>query len=124
MIQLSPSAIREVTRMKSKYQNPNLFLRLGVERGGCSGLYYTLELDDNLKPDDYIYNCSGIQVAIAAQSLKYIANLTLDYSEDLMGGSFRFHNPQATAYCSCGHSFSVPMDCFSEKIDKDTAKSI
>lgn len=124
MIQLSPSAIREVTRMKSKYQNPNLFLRLGVERGGCSGLYYTLELDDNLKPDEYIYNCSGIQVAIASQSLKYIANLTLDYSEDLMGGSFRFHNPQATAYCSCGHSFSVPMDCFSEKIDKDTAKSI
>ncbi|HIK26992.1 MAG: iron-sulfur cluster assembly accessory protein [Oscillatoriaceae bacterium SKW80] len=124
MIQLSPSAVREVTRMKSKHQNPNLFLRLGVERGGCSGLYYTLELDDNLKPDDHVFNCSGLKVAIAAKCLNYIANLTLDYSEDLMGGSFRFHNPQATTKCSCGHSFSMPMDSFSEKIDKDTAKSV
>ncbi len=107
MIHLSPSAVREVTRMKSKHQNPNVFLRLGVERGGCSGLYYTLALDDALKPDDQIYNCSGLQVAIAALSLNYIAHLTLDYSEDLMGGSFRFHNPQATANCSCGHSFST-----------------
>lgn len=107
MIHLSPSAVREITRMKSKHQNPDAFLRLGVESGGCSGLYYTLELDAALKPDDQFYNCSGMQVAIAAPSLNYIADLTLDYSEDLMGGSFRFHNPQATASCSCGHSFST-----------------
>jgi iron-sulfur cluster assembly accessory protein len=62
---------------------------------------------DAVQPEDRICESSGIQVAVDGQSVKTLTGLTLDYSEDLMGGGFRFHNPNATASCGCGHSFST-----------------
>ncbi|MEB3829433.1 HesB/IscA family protein [Phormidium sp. CCY1219] len=106
MITLSQAASVEVNRLKHKRENPEgLLLRLGVQTGGCSGLYYTMEFDADSKPEDVIYECNGIKVAIERQNLEYLSDLSLDYSEDLMGGGFRFHNPNATETCSCGNSF-------------------
>lgn len=110
MIHLSQAAIREVSRLKSKHPtttDENPFFRLGVAAGGCSGFYYTMVLDPIVTELDRVYECDGIQVVVNAESLKYISELKIDYSEDLMGGGFRFHNPQAKSNCGCGHSFSV-----------------
>lgn len=107
MINLSQAAIREVSRLKSKHPTENALFRLGVAAGGCSGFYYTMALDDTVTDRDRVYDCNGIQVVVNAESLKYISDLTIDYSEDLMGGGFRFQNPQASSNCGCGHSFSV-----------------
>jgi iron-sulfur cluster assembly accessory protein len=107
MIHLSQSAIREVSRLKSKHPTDNPLFRLGVAAGGCSGFYYTMALDTIVTESDRVYECDGIQVAVNAESLTYIRELKIDYSEDLMGGGFRFHNPQANSNCGCGHSFSV-----------------
>lgn len=107
MIHLSQAAIREVSRLKSKHPSQNPLFRLGVAAGGCSGLYYTIALETTATDRDQVHECDGIQVAIDHESCQYIKDLTIDYSEDLMGGAFRFHNPQATSNCSCGHSFSV-----------------
>jgi iron-sulfur cluster assembly protein len=107
MLQLSQAAINEILRLKQKCQQPNAVFRLGVQPSGCSGMSYTLEFDENIGPEDELYNCNGIQVAIARTNTAFLNGLNLDYSEDLMGGGFRFHNPNATQSCGCGNSFSI-----------------
>jgi iron-sulfur cluster assembly accessory protein len=107
MIDLSPSAAKEIKRLGSKQKNEKVFFRLQVQAGGCSGLFYNMGFDKVLKQDDLVFNCSGISVVVDAESLNYVKDLKLDYSEDLMGGGFRFHNPSAIALCGCGNSFSV-----------------
>lgn len=109
MIQLSKAAATEIGRLKSKQQT-NVLFRLAVKRGGCSGWYYDMSFDEAVQVGEHIFNSQGIQVVIDAQSLEYIKGLTLDYSEDLMGGGFRFHNPYAKASCGCGNSFSANND--------------
>lgn len=107
MIRLSQSALGEVLRLKSKQSNPEAVLRLGVQLSGCAGLSYQLTFSSSLQSDDRVYEANGVQVVIDVQSLPYVAGLTVDYSEDLMGGNFRFHNPNATQTCGCGQSFAV-----------------
>lgn len=107
MIQISNSALQEIIRLRAKQSAPDAFLRLKVETGGCSGLLYVTKFDCTLQPQDKVQHCQGINIAIDAQSLDYLNGLSLDFSEDLMGGSFRFHNPQATKTCGCGVSFGV-----------------
>lgn len=115
MIRLSPSAIDEVKRLRLKYlkqhpQSSPSILRLGIQASGCSGLSYQMEFQPQVQPQDHIYQCGGIEIAVTQPSLPFIDGLVIDYSEDLMGGGFRFHNPQATQTCGCGYSFAVD-DC-------------
>ncbi|MEC4812688.1 MAG: iron-sulfur cluster assembly accessory protein [Scytonema sp. PMC 1069.18] len=106
MIQLSVAAAREISRLKSKQQQTNVKFRLAVKPGGCSGWYYEMSFDDATHLGDRVFECHGIQVAIDPESVEYVNGMTVDYSEDLMGGGFRFHNPQADSTCGCGNSFS------------------
>ncbi|HLO88124.1 MAG TPA: iron-sulfur cluster assembly accessory protein [Nostocaceae cyanobacterium] len=106
MIQLSPAATQEIERLKSK-QKPNILFRLQVKSGGCSGLFYDIYFDQAVTSEDKVFDINSIPCVIDTASLSYISGLTLDYSEDLMGGGFRFHNPQATTTCSCGNSFAI-----------------
>ena len=107
MIEISPAAAAEIKRLSSKLKQPNAVFRLGVQPGGCAGMYYTLEFEQASQPEEQVYDCNGLQVAIIQQNLKYIEGLTIDYSEDLMGGGFRFHNPNAAKSCGCSNSFSI-----------------
>lgn len=107
MINLSKAATREIKRMQSRQQNSTARLRLGIQPGGCADLFYTIEFDDAVHDRDEVFDCNGIQVVVDSQSLNRITGLTLDYSEDLMGGAFRFHNPNAVSSCGCGNSFST-----------------
>lgn len=107
MIHLSQTAAQEVQRMRSKSANPDALFRLSVQPGGCAEFYYTLELTDHAAPDDQMLQSEGIPIAIDAQSWPYLIGLNLDYSEDLMGGGFRFHNPNASSSCGCGNSFAI-----------------
>ncbi|HLP88789.1 MAG TPA: iron-sulfur cluster assembly accessory protein [Nostocaceae cyanobacterium] len=106
MIKLSPSATQEIERLKLKQKSDILF-RLRVKVGGCSGLFYDVSFEQAVTSQDQIFDVNGISLVIDQGSINYINGLTLDYSEDLMGGGFRFHNPQATLTCSCGNSFAV-----------------
>jgi iron-sulfur cluster assembly accessory protein len=107
MIQLSPAAVSEVLRLRNKRKTSDLFLRLGVQPSNCLTLSYTIDFDQTIQPGDQVYECGHLQVVVGADSLAYIDGLALDYSEDLMGGGFRFHNPNAQQTCGCGNSFSV-----------------
>lgn len=107
MIHLSKAALREVNRLKSKQSNSQTMFRLGVKSGGCAGLFYTMNFDDSVEEGDQVWDCDGLQVVIDKDSAIYLNGLNLDYAEDLMGGGFRFHNPNAAHSCGCGHSFNL-----------------
>ena len=107
MIHLSKTAASEIRRLQSKRRSRAVKVRLGVRAGGCSGLLYTIEFDEAVKADDVVYDCAGLVVVVDTAHLNYLTGMTLDYSEDLMGGAFRFDNPNAKESCGCGNSFSI-----------------
>lgn len=111
MITLSETAAQEVKRLQLSRQKPNSYLRIKVNHGGCSGLFYQLDLSETspekLLSDDCEYQSKGIKILIDEESSIYIEDLQIDYSEDLMGGGFRFDNAKAIKNCNCGQSFSV-----------------
>jgi iron-sulfur cluster assembly protein len=107
MIHLTPAAANEIRRLQQSRQQNNSSFRLGIQAGGCSGLYYTLELTEKTQPSDRHYESQGIPILIDENSAPYLEELKLDYAEDLMGGGFRFSNPQASNGCSCGLSFKI-----------------
>jgi iron-sulfur cluster assembly protein len=109
MIHLSHAASSEVSRLKAKRNDPRLLFRLSAQPSGCLEFSYAMTFDATVRSDDRLFDCNGMQVIIDAQSLAAIDGLTLDYSEDLMGGGFRFHNPRATQSCGCGNSFSLSV---------------
>lgn len=107
MIQLSQAAIAEVSRIKSKQHNPHAVFRLGVKPGGCADFYYIMVLDETIAPEDQVQLCDSFQIVVDPESLRYLDGVKIDYTEDLMGGGFRFDNPNALSHCGCGNSFSM-----------------
>jgi iron-sulfur cluster assembly accessory protein len=71
-----------------------------------------MSFDETVKVEDHVFDLSSIRFIIDNESFTYVNGLALDYSEDLMGGGFRFHNPQAITTCGCGNSFSVATPTF------------
>ena len=82
-------------------------LRVSVEGGGCSGFQYRFDIDRSQAADDIVIQRDGATVLIDQVSLGYLAGSEIDFVDDLIGSSFRINNPQATASCGCGTSFSV-----------------
>jgi iron-sulfur cluster assembly protein len=107
MIHLSAAAVNEIKRLQQTNQTPNSRLRIAVKPGGCSDLYYVLDFTSQPDASDRLYESQGITIVIDPKSHAVLQGLTLDYSEDLMGGGFRFHNPNAVKNCGCGHSFTL-----------------
>lgn len=107
MINISKAAVEEIRRLQLRRHKSEAQLRLGVKAGGCADLYYTIDFEQVSNPSDLVYDCDGISVIVDLESINSISELTLDYSEDLMGGGFRFHNPQAVETCGCGNSFRI-----------------
>ncbi|WP_088241901.1 HesB/IscA family protein [Calothrix rhizosoleniae] len=111
MIQISPTAAKEIRRLMSQQQISNNCCRLAVKPGGCNDFFYDLSFNNGeIGNSDSAFDCDDIQVIIDSESLNYVKDLKLDYSEDLMGGAFRFYNPQANVTCGCGNSFSLKQE--------------
>lgn len=106
-ISISQSAAKEIARIKSSYQQPDSPVRLEVKTGGCFGLMYNLRLESQINSGDRLYEVGEICLIVDPQSNCYLEDLKLDYSEDLMGGGFRFQNSRTSETCSCGLSFVV-----------------
>lgn len=81
-------------------------LRVAVEGGGCSGFQYDIKLDDPTE-DDLVLEGNGQKVVIDSVSLPFLADAVIDFSEELIGARFVIDNPNATASCGCGTSFSI-----------------
>ena len=82
-------------------------LRVSVEGGGCSGFQYRFDVDREQTEDDLLIAREGAMVLIDSVSLRYLEGAEIDFVEDLIGASFKVANPNATASCGCGTSFSI-----------------
>lgn len=94
--------------MQEAGQKPeDSFVRVGVTSGGCSGLSYNLDFDQEEKPDDKMFQDNGIRLVVDKKSFLYLVGTTLEYSGGLNGKGFVFNNPNASRTCGCGESFAV-----------------
>lgn len=107
IVTLTEAAIKEVKRLLNVQGITEGGLRLGVKGGGCSGLSYTLNFDEQVGPYDTVQDIDGIRVIIDAKSAIYLQGTQLDFHKDLVSGSFKFINPNANKTCGCGESFSA-----------------
>lgn len=106
MIQITPAAVKEAKRLIGMEAKSNLFLKLGVSTGGCSGLSYALTFEDKPSGSDLEYDFEGLKVRVDLKDLKYLKGSELDYKGGLLGGGFKFSNPNAKRSCGCGTSFT------------------
>jgi iron-sulfur cluster assembly protein len=83
------------------------FLRVAISGGGCNGLSYKLRFVAEPKRGDILVRTAGAAVLVDPKTALYLKGTVVDYSDKLIGGGFKFANPNATASCSCGESFSV-----------------
>jgi iron-sulfur cluster assembly accessory protein len=86
---------------------PSTMLRVSVEGGGCSGFQYKFDLVTERASDDLVLEREGTKVLIDPVSLGYLEGAEIDFVDDLIGASFKIRNPNATASCGCGTSFSL-----------------
>jgi len=93
--------------MHSESRPENSFIRVGVEGGGCSGLSYKLEFDNQMKDGDQVFEDKGMKIVVDKKSFLYLIGTELDYTGGLNGKGFVFNNPNASRTCGCGESFSV-----------------
>jgi iron-sulfur cluster assembly protein len=83
------------------------FLRVGVVGGGCSGLSYKMDFDNEVKSMDQVFEDKGIKIVCDLKSFLYLVNTELEFSDGLNGKGFFFNNPNASRSCGCGESFAV-----------------
>jgi iron-sulfur cluster assembly protein len=99
--------VRQLMQEAGVADDPSYFVRVGVVGGGCSGLSYKLDFDNEQKPMDQVFEDNGVKVVTDLKSFLYLVNTMLDFSDGLNGKGFFFNNPNASRTCGCGESFAV-----------------
>jgi len=108
MITITDKAKEKITKLKTDAQlGEGFFLRVAVQGGGCSGLSYKLDFDNEIKTGDQEFEDKGEKLVLDMKSFLYLAGTELDFSDGLNGKGFNFVNPNASRTCGCGESFSV-----------------
>lgn len=107
MITVTEAAKSKAIQLMEEDGKAGYFIRVGVEGGGCSGLMYQLDFDNEEKEGDKAFEDNGIKVVVDKKSFLYLIGTTLDYSGGLNGKGFVFKNPNADRTCGCGESFSI-----------------
>ena len=105
-VELTERAARHILDILAKEPEGSVF-RVGVDGGGCSGFQYSFAVEPAAKPDDIVVERNGARAVVDESSLAFLKGARVDFIDDLMGQSFRIENPNATASCGCGVSFSV-----------------
>lgn len=106
MITFTESAIKRIEAIVLK-EGPQFSLRVFVEGGGCNGLNYGFTLEEKSEEDDTVIPAGNVNTLIDPASIQYLQGCTIDFTEDLTSSQFVINNPNATAKCGCGSSFSV-----------------
>ena len=108
MLFVADSAKSRIEEIKSTQQlEGDYFIRVSVTSGGCSGLSYQMDFDNESQPNDQVFEDNGVKVVTDLKSFLYLCNTTLEFSGGLNGQGFYFNNPNAARTCGCGESFAV-----------------
>lgn len=108
MVFVADSAKEKVQELlKQEGLGSDYFVRVSVTSGGCSGLSYNMDFDNESQPTDQVFEDNGMKVVCDLKSFLYLCNTTLEFSGGLNGKGFYFNNPNAARTCGCGESFAV-----------------
>jgi iron-sulfur cluster assembly protein len=109
MITIGDKALEHVVELMKQQgiTTDTHFLRVGVKGGGCSGLSYAMDFDDNITDMDEVIDLNVMKVVVDKKSVLYLYGTQLEYSDGLNGKGFHWINPQASRECGCGASFAV-----------------
>lgn len=108
MIQISETAVTKLKSLKAEEsKDASFFLRVEVKKGGCSGLSYKMNFDNEVRDGDKTFESNGEKIVVDSQSFMYLIGMTLEFSGGLNGKGFVFNNPNASKACGCGASFNV-----------------
>jgi iron-sulfur cluster assembly protein len=101
-VTLTPAAVRQIARLMQ--QGGKQGLRVGVKKGGCAGMEYTMEFADTVNPMDAVVEQDGARVMIAPMAQMFLIGTEIDYETSLLSAEFRFRNPNVAESCGCGES--------------------
>ena len=109
MIKVSKTAKTKISQLMAEggFNVSDDYVRVGVKSGGCSGLSYELDFDNNKGESDKLFEDNDVKIIIDKKSFLYLIGTTLEYSGGLNGKGFIFNNPNANRTCGCGESFSL-----------------
>ena len=108
MIFVADSAKKKIEELRNEDTITNdFFIRVSVVSGGCSGLSYKMDFDNESQPNDQVFEDNDIKVVTDLKSFLYLCNTTLEFSGGLNGKGFYFNNPNAARECGCGESFAI-----------------
>lgn len=108
MIFVADSAREKIAEIRVQENlGDDFFVRVSVTSGGCSGLTYQMDFDNESRPNDQVFEHNGVKVVTDLKSFLYLFNTTLEFSGGLNGKGFFFNNPNAARTCGCGESFAV-----------------
>ncbi len=108
MLFAGESAKKKIDEIRqSEHLGEDFFVRVSVTSGGCSGLTYQMDFDNESQPNDQVFEDNGVKVVTDLRSFLYLCNSTLEFSGGLNGKGFFFNNPNAARTCGCGESFAV-----------------
>ena len=106
-IVFTDSAAAKVADLIAEEGNPDLKLRVFVQGGGCSGMQYGFEFDEQVQDGDTLVQNMGVKLLVDPMSFQYLSGAEIDYRESVEGSQFVIRNPNATTTCGCGSSFSA-----------------
>jgi iron-sulfur cluster assembly protein len=107
MLTLTASAQKAVNRFIKGSADPVAGLRISVVEGGCSGLQYGIGLEPSARPDDVVVEVGSLKIFVDPSSAPLLAGVTVDFQDSMSGSGFKLSNPNASASCGCGKSFSA-----------------
>jgi iron-sulfur cluster assembly protein len=104
---LTGKAVQQLKTAMKAAGDENQILRMSVEGGGCSGMTYQMDFDDQQSEFDKVFESNGLKIVGDLKSWLYLKDIEVDYSDDLLNGGFQIKNPNADRTCGCGTSFSA-----------------
>jgi iron-sulfur cluster assembly protein len=107
-VTMTPRAVRQITRLMERQDAAGL--RVGVRKGGCAGMEYTMEYVSEVGPNDELVEQDGARVIIAPMAQMFLFGTEIDYATTLLESGFRFSNPNVTEACGCGESIKFRND--------------
>jgi iron-sulfur cluster assembly protein len=104
-VNITPEALAQLARIVKRKGQPGAHIRIGVKGGGCSGYEYVVKLDTRTVSGDAVLQVEDLKVVCDPKSAQFLNGATLFYTGNLIGGAFKFENPNAKKSCGCGSSF-------------------
>ncbi len=105
-ISLTDAAVKHFQKTLQK-KTEAVGIRFGVKNAGCSGMSYVVDFALETKPDDHVFESSGIKVVVDPESLQYVQGTEIDCVQEGLNATLKFHNPNVKSACGCGESFNI-----------------